>query len=177
MIRRPVVQVAYAVTDVRQAALRWAETTGVGPFFVYDHFPVPVARSGAEAALYDHTAAFAQWGEVQLELISLHVVEPPAFADAIGLDRLGFHHVAFIVEDIDDESSRLEDLGWPCIFDGQGGTGTRFLFHDARTDLGHHIELYATSPQLLAHYDAVRRASIGWDGSRPIRDFAERPVR
>jgi hypothetical protein len=40
---------------------------------------------------------------------------------------------------------------------------------DARRDCGHFIELFAPSPQSLQIYDAFKSASIGWDGSDPIR--------
>jgi hypothetical protein len=49
--------------------------------------------------------------------------------------------------------------------------GTAFAFHDARSELGHHIEIYEPTVHLRSFYAMVREASIGWDGDAPVRDL------
>jgi hypothetical protein len=48
-------------------------------------------------------------------------------------------------------------------------SGVEFAFLDALDTLGHFIEIYEASPQLLGFYDLVRTAAVGWQGEAPIR--------
>ena len=171
-IRRPIVQIAYIVPDVRAAAQQWVDRVGAGPFFVFDHFELTASHRG-EPAVLDHSPAFGQWGDVQVELIQLHELEPAPFREAFGGGKIGVHHMTWFPDDLDAEGARLEELGWPCVLDMTGHTGTRALFHDARPDLGHFIELYVGTPQIRRHYESVARAARGWDGSNPIREYRE----
>lgn len=173
---RPIVQIAYIVPDVRAAAQEWADRVGAGPFFVIDHFALTATHAG-EPAVLDHSPAFGQWGSVQVELIQLHALEPASFSQAFGGGRFGLHHMTWFPDpdDLDTEGERLEKLGWPCVLDMTGHTGTRALFHDARAELGHFVELYAGTPQLRRHYARVAKAAEGWDGSDAVRDYAALP--
>jgi hypothetical protein len=173
-LHRPIVQIAYIVPDVRAAAQHWVDRVGAGPFFVFDHFELTATHRGEPAEL-DHSPAFGQWGAVQVELIQLHELEPAPFREAFGGGKFGLHHMTWFPEDPDDldaEGARLEELGWPCVLDMTGHTGTRALFHDVRAQLGHFIELYVGTPQIRRHYERVARAAQGWDGRDPIREYA-----
>lgn len=174
LIQAPVVQIAYIVPDVRAAARQWADRMGAGPFFVFDHFELTATYNG-EPAVLDHSPAFGQWGDVQVELIQLHTLEPAAFKQAFGGGKLGLHHLTWLPEDLAAEGARLAALGWPCVLDMTGHTGTRALFFDARAELGHFIELYVGTPQLRRHYAAVARAAVDWDGTDPVRAYSELP--
>lgn len=172
--RAPVVQIAYIVPDVREAAREWADRMGAGPFFVFDHFELTATHAGQPAVL-DHSPAFGQWGDVQVELIQLHAMEPAPFRAAFGGGKIGLHHMTWLPDDLAAEGARLAALGWPCVLDMIGHTGTRALFFDARPELGHFIELYVGTPQLLRHYAAVARAAVDWDGTDPVRKYSELP--
>ena len=50
-------------------------------------------------------------------------------------------------------------------------TGTEFAFIDRIAEQGHMIEIYEKSDQLTGFYDMVRQASVGWDGSDPVRSL------
>ena len=52
-------------------------------------------------------------------------------------------------------------------------SGTEFAFVDATRSLGHMIEVYEKSDRLLWFYDAIKQASHGWDGERPVRPVSE----
>jgi len=171
-VYRPIVQIAYIVREVRAAARQWADRVGAGPFFVFDHFELTATHDGQPAVL-DHSPAFGQWGDVQVELIQLHELEPAPFRAAFGGGKIGLHHMTWFPDDLDAEGARLEQLGWPCVLDMTGHTGTRALFHDARPELGHFIELYVGTPQIRRHYAAVARAAVDWDGDDPVRDYGD----
>jgi hypothetical protein len=105
-IHRPIVQIAYIVPEVRAAAQRWAGRVGAGPFFVFDHFELTATHDGKPAVL-DHSPAFGQWGDVQVELIQLHELEPAPFREAFGGGKIGLHHLTWFPDDLDAEGARL----------------------------------------------------------------------
>jgi hypothetical protein len=165
-----IVQVAYAVEDVRAAARMFAERVGAGPFFVRHHdLPRHVDHRG-EPAQFDHSSAYGQWGPVQIELVQVHGAAPTSLADVVQRTS-GIHHVATFVESIDDEQRRLVGLGWEPVMTAETASGLRYAFHDARPVLGHLLEIYEPSRGVLALYAMVAGAADGWTGHDPVRDW------
>ena len=160
------VQLAYAVDDVHEAAEGWAPM-GVGPFFVTEHIELGATRINGAPATFDHSSAYGWWGDVMFELICQH--------DTPGSDRIvgsgGLHHVAHFVDDLDVVSSGLIRDGHAEVLRAETSSGMSFAFHDGGAARGHLIEIYEPVPKLHAFYDMVRDASIGWDGSDPVRSL------
>ncbi len=160
------VQIAYGVDDVRGAAARWV-ARGVGPFFVSDHIAVRNVRVGGAASTFDHSSAYGQWGSVMVELICQHNHDDGS-AEPFVVPH-GIHHVAHIVDDFAAAQRELIAAGRPEALYAETVTGMPFAMHDARLELGHHIEIYEGTDRLRGFYDMVRTASEDWDGTDPIR--------
>jgi hypothetical protein len=159
------VQLAYAVDDVRDAARRW-NTTGVGPFFVIEHIDVRNVRVNGSPSTFDHSSAYAQWGDVMVELICQHDGDGERI-----VGHSGIHHVAFFVEDFETAAAQLTASGLPEVLYAETGSGMSFGFHDGRAERGHLVEIYERTDQLAWFYDMVRESAVGWDGSDPIRSI------
>ncbi len=162
------VQLAYAVDDVWEAAAGWAPV-GVGPFFVMEHIELGETRINGSPATFDHSSAYGWWGDVMFELICQHdtaTTDGPA-------DRIvgagGLHHVAHFVDDLDAVSATLVHDGHAEVLRAETSGGMGFAFHDGGRARGHLIEIYEPVLRLRKFYDMVRDASIGWDGSDPVR--------
>ena len=165
-----VVQIAYAVADIRAAARSFAERVGAGPFFVRHHaLPRHVDHLG-QAGEFDHSSAYGQWGKVQVELVEIHHAAPASLAEIVQRTS-GIHHMATFVESIDDEQRRLTAIGWSAVMTAETGSGMRYAFHDARPQLGHLLEVYEPSAGVRALYAMVAEAASGWDGSDPVREW------
>ncbi len=175
--RSGVVQVAYLVDDVRAGALAHHSAFGSGPFFVADHIPLADVTHDRRPALFDHSSAYGQWGDVMVELVCIHSAEPSALNDAVsgpveggavvrGLGPL--HHVARFVDDIDVEARELEGRGFPQVMVAATRSGQRFAFHDGGP-LGHLLEIYRPTPGLLGFYGKVADAAAGWTGDDVVR--------
>ena len=156
------VQIAFAVDDLDAAAAVWV-ARGVGPFFVRDHIQLTDVHVRGRPATFDHSSAFAQWGEVMIELIHQH---GGGDAPVVGSD--GVHHMAHFVDDFDTATAALAAAGHECVLAARTTTGMPFAFHDGR-DRGHLIEIYEPTAPLVRFYEMVREASTGWNGSEPVR--------
>jgi hypothetical protein len=99
-----------------------------------------------------------------VELIRQHEGGPDAIVGHAGL-----HHVASFVDDFDTATEWLAAAGCERRLMACTPGGQRFAFHDARSTLGHLVEIYEPTPRLSGFYSMVREAATGWDGSDPIR--------
>jgi Glyoxalase/Bleomycin resistance protein/Dioxygenase superfamily len=168
VLGRPV-QVAYAVRDLQSSALRWMETHGAGPFFVLEHIQLCDVRYRGIPSTFDHSSAYGQWGEVMVELVCDHTVGPSPITDVVGANGEGLHHLAHFVDDLAVAQAHCAANGWPEALYATTSTGMAFAFHDARTPLGHMVELYEPTDHLRAFYQRVYDSSIGWNGENPVR--------
>jgi hypothetical protein len=164
------VQIAYAVPDARDAALRWVSDFGAGPFFLRSHIPVSDVVYRGRTTRFDHSSAYGQWGHIMVELVQDHGTAPSVVRERYAADESGLHHLAFIVDDLDIATTDLGRLGFGLAMTARSST-TWFHFVDAVDELGHMIELYQRSDHLLQFYAMVRDSALNWDGRDPIRDI------
>lgn len=167
-LSRPV-QIAYAVSDLDTAVADFVRRLGAGPFFVLEHIELSAVRYRGEPGVFDHSSAYGQWGEVMLELVRDHTPGPSPVKDVLGPRRSGLHHLAFLVDDLASTLEQLAAEGWPEAMWAKTATGVEFAFADATADLGHMLEVYEPSADLLGFYAMVKDASRDWDGREPSR--------
>ncbi len=163
------VQIAYRVPDLEAACREWAERVGAGPFLIRRHMAVTATHDGAPA-VYDHSAAFGQWGPLMLELVELHECKPASMREVFEHDGPGqVNHFACFVDDLDVASAALEAQGFPLVLDLVSSSGMQVHFHDARSLVGGILELYVGTEHLRAHYDHVAALARDWDGTDVVR--------
>lgn len=160
-LRGPV-QIAYAVDDVIGAA-ESCVARGAGPFFVRHHIEVANSRVKGEPRQFDHSSAYGQWGDLMVELLCEHHDDAERLGPAQGV-----HHMAFFVDDVAEAQAQLTDHGWPEALYAEAGT-TAFAMHDARSELGHLVEIYQDTDGLIGFYELVKSAAKDWRGDQPIR--------
>ena len=166
---RRIRHVGYVVDDI-QDAVRWAiDTLGAGPFFLVPSLPFAYCTYRGEPAEYDHTSAFGQWGDVIVELTVIHSANPPELAETIGGAAPRVSHVGWLADDLAADSAELEAQGIPVFHTGGSGP-VNARWHDARSRLGHHIEILGRTPELEGFYARIKAASVDWDGvTEPLR--------
>jgi hypothetical protein len=163
------VQVAYHVPDPVAAAERYAREHGWGPFYLMEHIPLERSLYRGEPARFDHTSAYGQAGDIMIELITQHDDSPSALRDMYTAGEAGLHHVACFVPSLTDALAAHRARGVAVALDARTSTGVEFAMLDLSATLGHMLELYEPGPDLLRFYAFVRKAAVGWDGSRPLR--------
>lgn len=166
MLHYNVVQIAYHVPDIREAAERMHHRFGAGPFFVNENIRLASATHRGKPVDFVHSSAFGQWGDVMVELVRQEddsTYSP--FRDMYQPNETGLHHTAIIVDSFNDAVAHFEAHGFQlatrCI---TIDSAVEFGFIDAIDTMGHLIEIYEASPPLAGFYQLVREASIDWDG-------------
>lgn len=165
-------QAAWVVPDLEAAMLRWATFSRVGPFFVNRDLKVDQARYRGQPTDFPLDLAIAQAGGIQIELIQQFDDTPSAYRDSVPMGQEGFHHFAAFVDDVDAEIARYGAAGAELAYDGYFGD-VRIGYVDTRTQMGFMIELFDHKPGMDALFARIAQEAEGWDGQRPIREFAE----
>ena len=159
--------VGYWVPDLAAAAERAARTLGVGPFLVhrhvtFDRFELADGTPISDPAYLDHSAAFAAWGPIVLELAEVHSVDDElAAAYRIGFDRVG--HVSWVVDDLAAAGARLAAAGCRLIHTASTGA-VAVAWYDGGPLFPHPIELHRAGPPILGMHARLSALARDWDG-------------
>jgi hypothetical protein len=143
--------IGYWVDDLDAAIKQWSRDLGVGPFNVIEHVPfeefvlatdgrAPDDGRGRHDVVFDHSAAFAAWGPVVVELGQVHAIDD-RLAAAYDVTLGAISHVSWVVPDIQQESARLERLGCQLINTARSGP-IRVAWHDGGPLFPHPVELH-----------------------------------
>jgi hypothetical protein len=132
----------YAVPDLDVAMARFGEIFGV------DWTPVArremrVVAHGGEPQDLDFRICYSSTGPPHIELI-----EGPVGSIWDPTDEPRFHHVGLWAEDLDADSARLVDMGYPMVAHAIGDDGglARFTYHE--NPYGPFIELVDPSTRI-----------------------------
>jgi catechol 2,3-dioxygenase-like lactoylglutathione lyase family enzyme len=168
----PIHHIGYWVTDLDEAVDRLISTLGVGPFLAhrnvtFDSFVLADGTVIEDPQFFDHTAAFACWGSIAIEIDVVHTVDP-WLADAykIGTDRVG--HISWVVDDLAGESARLNSAGCQLIHTASSGA-VSVAWHDGGALFPHPIEVHQAGAPILGMHARLSELADEWDGSNPIR--------
>jgi len=165
-------QAAWIVTDLNAAIDRWSKTFGVGPFFVFDHIQLDGLLHRGSAAQCDMSAALAQAGDFQIELICQHCNRPSPYRDVFAAGQEGFHHLGVFTPDYDRELAVYTDRGFAVA--AQGAVGPmRFAYVDTMQVAGFMVEVMEENEAFRGAFHLVAQAAQGWNGERPIRGAAD----
>ncbi len=164
-----IAQHAYVVTDLDDAMAWWC-AQGVGPWFVLHELRQQGYVHRGEAVEPVLTLAFANSGELQVELVVAHDDTPSPFRDFLETGRSGAHHLAWWTPAWDEWSGAAEAAGWAPVSHGDGGGMARWAYHDRGGPLLVEVMELNDATRWLA--STVRDAHLTWDGvSDPVRSL------
>ena len=166
---RNIMQLCWVVPDLKAAVESWVKTQGVGPFFWFEQivFDEPLYR-GKAAEPVNVSAAMAQAGDVQIELVCQHDDRPSFWRDLVPAGKSGFHHVAIYVDDYDAEVGTYLQNGAQIAFSGKM-MGSPVCWIEANPSQGFMVEVITKNPVADAVFGQIRAAGQNWDGKDPIR--------
>ncbi len=166
---RGFMQFCWLVPDLDAAMAAWTRHCGVGPFFRFDQvaYEKPNYR-GTASGNADITAAIAQAGDVQIELVCVRDKKPSIWQEGPTAGRSGFHHAAIYCQDYDATMASYAKAGSEVIFTGLM-MGFRVGWIDAVSTLGFFVELIEANPVAEGIFGKFRQAAENWDGTDPVR--------
>ena len=164
-----VVQIAYHVPDIEAAAVQMARQLGAGPFFISKGIQLSKGWHRGQDCPFVHSSAYGQWGDVMVEFVQQDSGGPSPFRDLYQPGERGLHHMAVMTADLRASYQHFGDRGLRLATRACTLSGVEFAFIDALSSLGHFIEIYESSDQLLVFYQMVKEAAINFDVEDPIR--------
>jgi len=171
-------QIGYVVRDIERAMALWTQTLGVGPFYVLREIEMTNYRyRGHLGPAPVITVAFANSGDVQIELIQQHNDVPSAYTEFLSAGREGMHHVSsWFAEPAEYDSAYQAMLGkgLRIIHESVGGDGSgRFAYFETGVPEGHVIELSETLlPGIREVVELTASEARTWTGENPVRTVA-----
>jgi hypothetical protein len=173
-------EICYVTNDLERAISRWSAGLKAGPFYtmtIAANFGTRLYRG--RAAEDSFTAALGFSGMTLIEFVQPQNDKPSVFREVLDLHGdMACHHVFPNIRplsgaEFDRERARYELAGYVAALDMVlPGLGRNILF-DARAALGVFVELLEVSPPMYAGVEKMLGAHQSWDGTRPMRDFAE----
>lgn len=165
-------QLCWVVPDLEAAVNHWVSTSGVGPFFLFEkvEFDNPMYR-GKPTKNIDITAAMAQAGDVQIELVCQNDNLPSIFRDVVPAGKSGLHHMALYCHDYDADLAAYVNAGAEVAFNGLM-MGARTCWLDTTSTLGFMVELIEANPIADAVFEQFRSAAKEWDKKNPLRTMS-----
>lgn len=164
-----IIQVAHVVEDLAAAARHWSKTLGIGPFFVFDHFPLFDAQYRGGPIDFDVSLGLAFSGSICFELIQQNNDAPSVYREVVQKRGYGFHHWAIATDDFEGSVRHYEQQGFEMALYGVAGVGARAAYMDTYDQLGGMIELIEVTPKVDEFFGLLHDAAKGWDGQNPIR--------
>ena len=166
---KPIIQTAYAVNNVIEAAERWSKRFNIGPFFFNEHIEVSDSRVNGINKNFDHSSAYGWKENLMIELICDHShITNKA-------NNSGTHHIAWIAKDFEKESKELLKQDCKEVLFARAGdrNGMKFSWFDPGHDIGHLYEIYEDNESLKNFYSYVYKAYLEWDGKNTLRNITE----
>lgn len=165
---RKLFQICWVVRDLYAAMPRFQATFDTGPFYTMeDIVPDEVTYRGSPGEQRMH-AAFAQSGDLQVELIQPLSTSPNVYDDSLPNGAEGFHHVCYWAPDLAVEKARFAAQGAVAACEARAGDQL-FAYFDTRHLTGSMTEVLQNCEATMAMFDAIRDAAKDWDGRDPIR--------
>ena len=116
--------------------------------------------------MFDHSAAFAAWGPIVLELGQVHAIDDE-LARLYGVRAGAVSHVSWLAADLDAEQERLAASG--CRFINSAETGPVSVVWITGGELfDHPIELHRDSEFMRGMHGRLSDRSLGWQPSDGI---------
>ena len=160
----PLFQYAYYVNDIDEAARRWNEVVGAGPFFAARHHQTDRFAYRGEPVEADVSYAFAYAGDTQIQLIQQHDETPSIYKDMYGPGEEGFHHIATLVHDFEAEIKRFTDMGFEVAC-RLWADDVDAAYIDTRSALGYFTEIHGDPVHIIETFARWKQAHEQWDGN------------
>ncbi len=162
----PVMQIAFVPADFDAAIVHWTGVMGVGPFFLIENIALEGMRYLGNPSDCIFTIALAYWGDIQVELIRQENDAPSIYQ---GCEGGALHHTCVLTDDIEEARSIAEAAGASVLVEAKVGEDGAVLYVDTGGGPRSIVEILQPASGSDALFAMIKDASVGWDGSDPVR--------
>ncbi len=162
----PVMQIAFVPDDFDAALAHWTDVMGVGPFYLIENIQLEDMRYLGEPSNCVFTLALAYWGDMQIELIRQENDAPSIYRDAKGG---ALHHMCILTGDIAEAKATALAAGCKLLVEAKVGDDGGVIYVDPGGGPGSIVEILQPATGSDALFSMIKAASVGWDGSEPVR--------
>ena len=162
----PIMQIAFVPDNFDAAIVHWTQVMGVGPFFLIENIKLPDSLYMGAINECEFTIAIAYWGDVQVELIRQDNDAPSIYRGAQGK---GLHHMCIMTRDIAAARATAEAAGATVLVEGRVDPDGAVLYVDTGGGPGTIVEILQPASGTQGLFELIKAASVGWDGSEPVR--------
>jgi hypothetical protein len=171
----PIRQVAYIVTDIEAAMAAWINQMGTAPFLVQREIsPFHDLRfHGKPAQAPVITVAFAQIGDIQIELVQQHNDVPSIYTEFLERGCGGLHHYAFWCEDFDTSFRSVVAAGMVPVVETGDPAVARMAYVASNAIPGLALELIEWNEATRPYFEGPASRIAQWDGKTAVLEMGE----
>lgn len=158
-------QVGYLVDDLDASLQRWITTMGVGPWTVFRNVALNGTYRGRET-LVTMDVGLAYQGDIQIELIKVTNDTPSPYRTEAGEPILGIHHVAWLVDTLDDAVAQASAGGMKVAFRA-ANPATQVAYMEVDQEPGLLFEFIQGEGMREMMNGGIAAARV-WDGANPV---------
>ena len=169
-------QLGHVVSNMDTALTYWTEVMGVGPFVVLDSSvgDRQFFHRG-EPSDVNFSIAISYMGDVMIELITPLNSEPSPYIEFLRSGREGLHHIGLWPTDFSATCEEMKQSGFTEVSSIRRPDGTKdIIYCDTPGAVGAMVELAEMTPLRARFLGGIKALADSWDGSRPIRRYADR---
>ena len=165
----PVMQIAFVPTDFDAALAYWTQVMGVGPFYLIQNIELGNMRYLGEPTDCKFSLALAYWGDIQIELIRHENDAPGIYLGKYGAGGDVLHHTCILTDDLAQARKTAEAAGAKVLVEGTVGEDGGVIYVDTGGGAGTIVEILQPASGSESLFAMIKAASVGWDGSNPVR--------
>lgn len=164
-----IIQTAFITDNIEQSMAEMTDLLNIGPWFLFEKFELGDLHFRGQPSDFEVTLALANSGHMQYELILPLDEKPSPYRETQQQSGWGFHHYGVSTPDFDASCRTFADKGYEQVLTATAAIGARAAYFDTRQPLFGMIEVIEMRPEVEALWTLIQQASVGWDGSDPVR--------
>ncbi len=164
-----VIQMGFIVEDIHKSMREWTDKLKIGPWFLREHGVFPTQFYRGEPTEVEMSIAMGFAGNMMFELIQQLNDVPSVYMDVVRQRGFGFHHYGFGTDHYDEAVMAYRDRGYLLAYEAVPSLGGAVAYFDTLADLPGMTEIIKITPLTEAMFTVMQQASVGWDGSNPVR--------
>lgn len=165
-VDRTLFQQAWFVNSIDEAAQRWSDAFGAGPFYMVRHHKTDEFSYRGQDVEADVSYAFGYLGDTMIQFIEQHDDQPSIYRDMYAAGEEGFHHIAYLVSDFASERQRWIDMGYPLATELYAD-GVNAAYFDTRALNGGFTEIHGDPMHIMGLFGLWKRAHDARDADTP----------